>query len=195
MKLAILATLFSGSAAFVAPARQNARAPTTFLQGGQDISALTSEVTTIFDSEEIARTLPHRYPFLLVDKVVEYEENKRAVGIKSVTLNEPHFTGHFPDRPIMPGVLQVEALAQLAGIIGLKGAGAESGAIFFFAGADKIKWKKPVVPGDTLVMEVELLKNKRGIVKAKGEAYVDGELAISVGSMTFFLQKEEKKEE
>ena len=95
----------------------------------------------------------------------------------------------------MPGVLQVEALAQLAGIIGLKGAGAESGAIFFFAGADKIKWKKPVVPGDTLVMEVELLKNKRGIVKAKGEAYVDGELAISVGSMTFFLQKEEKKEE
>jgi len=130
-----------------------------------------------------------------VDKVVEYEENKRAVGIKSVTLNEPHFTGHFPDRPIMPGVLQVEALAQLAGIIGLKGAGAESGAIFFFAGADKIKWKKPVVPGDTLVMEVELLKNKRGIVKAKGEAYVDGELAISVGSMTFFLQKEEKKEE
>lgn len=190
MKLAILTTLFSGAAAFMAPSAQNAR-PSTFLKGGLEISALTSEVKTIFDSEEIARTLPHRYPFLLVDKVVEYEENKRAVGIKSVTFNEPHFTGHFPDRPIMPGVLQVEALAQLAGIIGLKGAGMDNGAIFFFAGADGVKWKKPVIPGDTLVMEVEVLKNRRGIVKATGKGYVDGELAISVESMTFFLQKEE----
>ena len=84
---------------------------------------------TIFDIEEIARILPHHYPFLLVDKVVEYSLKKKAVGIKSVTLNEPHFTGHFPDRPITPGVLQVEALVQLAGFVALKGAGADSGGI------------------------------------------------------------------
>jgi 3-hydroxyacyl-[acyl-carrier-protein] dehydratase len=190
MKLAILATLFSGAAAFMAPATNTARVSTTFLQGGQEISENAQFGEAIFDSEEISRTLPHRYPFLLVDKVVEYEENKRAVGLKCITANEPQFTGHFPDRPIMPGVLQVEALAQLAGIIGLKGAGADSGAIFFFAGADEVKWKKPVVPGDVLVMEVELLKNRRGIVKAKGAGYVDGKLAVSVGSMTFFLQKD-----
>ena len=87
---------------------------------------------------------------------------KRAVGVKSVTLNEPHFTGHFPNRPIMPGVLQVETLAQLAGIICLQMEGAKPGAVFFFAGADGVKWKKPVVLGDTLVMEVEMNKWNAG---------------------------------
>jgi 3-hydroxyacyl-[acyl-carrier-protein] dehydratase len=110
---------------------------------------------------------------------------QRAVGIKSVTLNEPHFTGHFPDRPIMPGVLQVEALAQLAGIVCLQMEGATPGAVFFFAGVDGVKWKKPVIPGDTLVMEVEILKwnAKFGIAKATGKAYVDGTLAIEVKEM------------
>jgi 3-hydroxyacyl-[acyl-carrier-protein] dehydratase len=126
----------------------------TATRSAADISALTSDVTTIFSSEDIAKILPHRYPFALVDKVVEYEAGKRAVGIKSVTLNEPQFTGHFPDRPIMPGVMQIEALAQLSGIICLQMEGAAPGAIFFFAGVDGVKWKKPVVPGDTLVMEV-----------------------------------------
>jgi len=159
--------------------------------GAQAISALTSGVKTIFSLEDIAKILPHRYPFLLVDKVVEYEEGKRAVGIKSVTLNEPHFTGHFPDRPIMPGVLQVEALAQLAGIVCLQMEGAEPGAVFFFAGVDGVKWKKPVVPGDTLVMEVEIKKwNKRfGIATAEGRAYVDGEVAVEVDEMKFALAK------
>jgi len=159
--------------------------------GPQVISALTQDVKTVFSSEDIAKILPHRYPFLLVDKVVEYEKGKRAVGIKSVTLNEPHFTGHFPDRPIMPGVLQVEALAQLAGIICLQMEGAEPGAVFFFAGVDGVKWKKPVVPGDTLVMEVEILKWKAkfGIAKASGRAYVDGKLAVEVTGMTFALAK------
>ena len=102
-----------------------------------------------------------------------------------MTTNEPHFNGHFPDRPIMPGVLQVEALAQLAGIVCLNMPGAEPGSIFFFAGADKIKWKRPVVPGDTLVMEVEIKmwRAKLGIAKATGKAYVDGELAVEVGGM------------
>jgi len=160
-------------------------------EGAEAISALTGEVNTIFSSEDIAKILPHRYPFLLVDKVVEYEAGKRAVGIKSVTLNEPHFTGHFPDRPIMPGVLQVEALAQLAGIICLQMEGAEPGAVFFFAGVQGVKWKRPVIPGDTLVMEVEIKmwRAKMGIAKATGRAYVDGQLAVEVEGMTFALAK------
>lgn len=200
MKLAILATLFSAATAFVAPSAHNFRTQTflreaaeeeSTFQGSKEISALTSGVKTIFTSEEISKILPHRYPFLLVDKVVEYEAGKRAVGIKCVTANEPQFTGHFPDRPILPGVLQVEALAQLAGIVCLQMEGAAPGAVFFFAGVDGVKWKRPVVPGDTLVMEVEITKWRAGmgIAKATGRAYVDGELAVEVGGMTFALAK------
>jgi 3-hydroxyacyl-[acyl-carrier-protein] dehydratase len=199
MKLVILA-LLSAATAFVAPSahtfraqsflREAAEEESTF-QGSKEISSLTSGVKTIFTSEEISKILPHRYPFLLVDKVVEYEAGKRAVGIKCVTANEPQFTGHFPDRPILPGVLQVEALAQLAGIVCLQMEGAAPGAVFFFAGVDGVKWKKPVVPGDTLVMEVEITKWRAGmgIAKATGRAYVDGELAVEVGGMTFALAK------
>jgi len=208
MKLTLFSFLcLTSVSAYLAPTtRTNVnRLPTTFLResedegkddddsyvGAMDISALTESVKTVFSSEDIAKILPHRYPFALVDKVVEYESGKRAVGIKSVTLNEPHFTGHFPDRPIMPGVLQVEALAQLAGIICLQMEGAEPGAVFFFAGVDGVKWKKPVVPGDTLVMEVEILKwrAKFGIAKASGRGYVDGKLAVEVTGMTFALAK------
>jgi 3-hydroxyacyl-[acyl-carrier-protein] dehydratase len=160
-------------------------------RGAAEISALTSSVKTIFSPEDINGILPHRYPFLLVDKVVEYEQGKRAVGIKSVTLNEPHFTGHFPDRPMMPGVLRVEALAQLAGIVCLQMEGVKPGAVFFFAGVDGVKWKKPVVPGDTLVMEVEIKKwiSRFGIAKAIGRAYVDGEMAVELDEMTFAIAK------
>ena len=135
--------------------------------------------------------LPHRYPFLLVDKVVAYTPGVSAVGVKSITLNEPQFTGHFPGRPILPGVLQVEALAQLAGVICLQMDGADPGSVFFFAGVDGVKWKRPVVPGDSLVMEVEIVKwNKRfGIAKAKGRAYVDGAMVVDVKEMTFALAK------
>jgi len=203
MKLAILTTLFSATTAFVVPSLQTSRS-TTFLReaveetevestfkGSQAISDLTSGLKTVFSSEEISKILPHRYPFLLVDKVVEYEAGKRAVGIKCVTANEPQFTGHFPDRPIMPGVLQVEALAQLAGIVCLQMEGAAPGAVFFFAGVDGVKWKRPVVPGDTLVMEVEITKWRAtmGIAKATGKAYVDGKLAVEVAGMTFALAK------
>eukprot|EP00984_Skeletonema_dohrnii_P010190 scaffold3967_cov126-Skeletonema_dohrnii-CCMP3373.AAC.8 len=174
-----------------AEAEAEVEPPPPLPRSAAEISALTSSVKTIFSLEDINGILPHRYPFLLVDKVVEYEQGKRAVGIKSVTLNEPHFTGHFPDRPIMPGVLQVEALAQLAGIVCLQMEGAEPGAVFFFAGVDGVKWKKPVVPGDSLVMEVEIKKwNKRfGIASATGRAYVDGELAVELDEMKFALAK------
>lgn len=159
--------------------------------GAEDISSLTASTNTVFSSEDIEKILPHRYPFLLVDKVIEYEEGKRAVGVKCITKNEPQFTGHFPSRPIMPGVLQVEALAQLAGIVCLQMEGADPGSVFFFAGVDNVKWKKPVVPGDVLVMEVKIKtwKAKFGIAKAEGRGYVDGQLAVDVGSMTFALAK------
>ncbi|KAL7565251.1 hypothetical protein ACA910_014548 [Epithemia clementina (nom. ined.)] len=172
-------------------AEEVAEAEAVAMKGAQALSALTSEISTIFPSEDVDSTIPHRYPFALVDKVIEYVPGKRAVGIKAVTKNEEFFQGHFPGRPIMPGVLQVEALAQLAGIVCLKMEGNDAGAIFFFAGVDGVKWKKPVVPGDSLVMEVEILKfNKKfGLVKATGKAYVDGQVAVEVGEMTFALAK------
>jgi 3-hydroxyacyl-[acyl-carrier-protein] dehydratase len=154
--------------------------------GAESISALTKGVKIVFTTEQIDAFLPHRYPFALVDKVVEYEAGKRAVGIKSVTKNEEFFTGHFPGRPIMPGVLQVEALAQLAGVVALETEGGEPGAVFFFAGADGIKWKQPVVPGDTLVMEVEIKSKNSGLVKATGKAHVDGKVVVEVKEMTLF---------
>ena len=206
MKLAVALLIFlNGAHAFVSPIPNGATTTTTRVHaeeeeeateeaamlGAQAISALTSSVSAIFPSEDVDNTIPHRYPFALVDKVVEYEAGKRAVGIKAVTKNEEFFNGHFPGRPIMPGVLQVEALAQLAGIVCLKMEGNDAGAIFFFAGVDGVKWKKPVVPGDSLVMEVEILKfNKKfGLVKATGKACVDGEVALEVGEMTFALAK------
>lgn len=159
--------------------------------GAKDISALTAQTKTVFTSEQIDEFLPHRYPFALVDKVIEYEAGKSAVGIKCVTKNEEFFQGHFPGRPIMPGVLQVEALAQLAGIVSLQMEGAAPGAVFFFAGADGVKWKKPVVPGDVLVMEVEITKwnAKYGLAKATGRSYVDGVMVVEVKEMTFALAK------
>ena len=155
--------------AFVGPHRS---APPRLQATAQEISAKTEGTETIFSLEEVQKILPHRYPFALVDKVIEYEAGKSAVGVKCVTFNQPQFTGHFPDRPIMPGVMQIEALAQLAGV-------------------DGVKWKRPVVPGDTLVMEVEITnwKAKFGIAKATGRAYVDGNLAVEVGQMTFALAK------
>lgn len=172
--------------AFVGPHRS---APPRLQATAQEISAKTEGTETIFSLEEVQKILPHRYPFALVDKVIEYEAGKSAVGVKCVTFNEPQFTGHFPDRPIMPGVMQIEALAQLAGVVCLQMEGAEPGAVFFFAGVDGVKWKRPVVPGDTLVMEVEITnwKAKFGIAKATGRAYVDGNLAVEVGQMTFAL--------
>lgn len=159
-------------------------------KGAELISAKTKDVQKIFDVEHIAKVLPHRYPFLLVDKVVEYEAGKRAVGVKTISMNEPQFTGHFPERPIMPGVLMVEAMAQLGGVVALQMEGLE-GKLFFFAGIDGVKFKRPVVPGDTLVMEMEMTKYlaKFGIAKFTGKAYVDGEVAVDVKEFTFAVQK------
>ena len=129
----------------------------------------------MFDVQEIMRLLPHRYPFLLVDRIVEWEPGKRIVGIKNVTINEPYFEGHFPGYPIMPGVLIVEALAQAGGFFALKEMGGEK-KIAFFAGIDNCKFRRPVVPGDRLRLEVSLIARKGPVWKMHGEAQVDGTL-------------------
>uniref|UniRef100_A0A6T1MGQ0 3-hydroxyacyl-[acyl-carrier-protein] dehydratase n=1 Tax=Alexandrium monilatum TaxID=311494 RepID=A0A6T1MGQ0_9DINO len=161
-------------------------------KGAESFSGLTESVPLVMDNVAVAKVLPHRYPFLLVDKVLEYEPGKRAVGVKNVTANEPQFTGHFPDRPIMPGVLMVEAMAQLGGIVCLQPPVSDGQGEFFFAGINGIKFRKPVVPGDTLVMEMELVKfrEKYGIAKMRGTAYVDGKVAVEVKEFTFALVKE-----
>lgn len=129
-----------------------------------------------FGHEQITRLLPHRYPFLLVDKIVELEPNKTATGIKMVTTNEWFFQGHFPKRPIMPGVLIVEAMAQVAGVLALRSLEREGVGALYFLGIDKARFRRPVVPGDQLVLRVEVLRGGSRIWKLKGEAFVEGHL-------------------
>lgn len=134
------------------------------------------------DIEEIKQTIPHRYPFLLVDKVLEVEEGKRVTAIKNVTINEPFFQGHFPDYPVMPGVLIVEAMAQV-GAIAILGKEENKGKIGFLAGIDKCRFKRQVKPGDQLKLEVEITRVKGPIGKGKGVATVDGEVACEAEIM------------
>lgn len=128
----------------------------------------------MIDVKEIQTLIPHRYPFLLVDRITELEPGKKIVGIKNVTVNEPFFQGHFPGNPIMPGVLIVEAMAQVSGVLGFKSG--ESGNAVFFLSIDKAKFRKPVVPGDQLRMEVEVLQHRMSIWKFSGKAYVEDDL-------------------
>lgn len=139
----------------------------------------------MLDSKQIQEIIPHRYPFLLVDKIIEIEYGKKAIGIKNVTVNEPFFQGHFPGNPIMPGVLIVEAMAQV-GAVSILGMEANKGKLAVFAGIDGVRFRRQVIPGDTLRMEVEMIAFKRGIGKAKGQAYVGEDLAAS-GELTFAI--------
>jgi len=131
------------------------------------------------DYQRITDLLPHRYPFLLVDRVTELETKQRIVGYKNVSSNEPFFQGHFPKHPIMPGVLILESLAQLAGLLGLDAIDQEKAenTVYYFAGVDTARFKKPVVPGDRLDMEARYVADKRGIWRFECEAKVDGKLA------------------
>jgi 3-hydroxyacyl-[acyl-carrier-protein] dehydratase len=130
------------------------------------------------------RHLPHRYPFLLVDRIIEFEANKRLRAIKNVTINEPFFNGHFQDYPVMPGVLIIEALAQAAGLLAIKSRGErKENELYFFIGIDKARFRRQVVPGDQLVLEAELLQIKRSIGKYAVIARVDGEVACEAEIM------------
>jgi 3-hydroxyacyl-[acyl-carrier-protein] dehydratase len=131
----------------------------------------------MIDIEKILDILPHRYPFLLVDRIVEVDPGKKIIGIKNVTFNEPFFQGHFPDKPIMPGVLIIEAMAQVGGILLLQEVPDRENKLVYFAGIDEARFRKPVVPGDQIRFEVEVLRRKSVTAKLRGRALVDGELA------------------
>ncbi|WP_372737994.1 3-hydroxyacyl-ACP dehydratase FabZ [Neptunomonas sp.] len=133
------------------------------------------------DVNEIREYLPHRYPFLLVDRVLELVPGESIVALKNVTVNEPYFNGHFPEHPVMPGVLIIEAMAQAAGILGFKTMNKtpQDGSIYYFVGSDKLRFKRPVVPGDQLKLEATILSEKRGIWKFAVKASVDGAIVSS----------------
>lgn len=133
------------------------------------------------DVNDITKYLPHRYPFLLVDRVTELQLGERVVAYKNISVNEPFFQGHFPGNPVMPGVLIVEAMAQAAGILGFRTMDKtpEEGSIYLFCGADNVRFKRQVIPGDRLQLEAKYISDKRGIWKFECRATVDGELAAS----------------
>ena len=137
------------------------------------------------DIYEILEHLPHRYPFLLIDRVTECTVGERLVGYKNVTFNEPHFQGHFPHREVMPGVLILEALAQATGILAFRTLGKvpDEGSLYYLVGIDKARFKKPVIPGDQLKLEVDVIKTKRGVWKFDGVASVDGKVVCTAELM------------
>jgi 3-hydroxyacyl-[acyl-carrier-protein] dehydratase len=150
---------------------------------------------TLLDIPAIMKVLPHRYPFLLVDRVVELDPGKSLTAIKNVTYNEPFFPGHFPHVPTMPGVLILEALAQAAGILAVlrENKRAEDGLLLYFAGIDEARFRRPVIPGDTLALKVELLAHKRDMWKFSGRAFVGTDLAAEATLLCVLREPGKKK--
>jgi 3-hydroxyacyl-[acyl-carrier-protein] dehydratase len=144
----------------------------------------------MIDIDEIRRLLPHRYPFLLVDRIVELELSKRIVGIKNVTFNEPFFTGHFPEKPIMPGVLILEAMAQTGGVLAFKSFPNMEGSVFF-TGIDDARFRKPVIPGDQLKLVVEVVRHRREIWVFNGKALVDDDVVAEARIMAMLKMNKE----
>jgi 3-hydroxyacyl-[acyl-carrier-protein] dehydratase len=143
------------------------------------------------DINAIMKILPHRFPFLLVDRIVELEHGKRCVGIKNVTINEPFFPGHFPGHPVMPGVLILEAMAQVAGIMAYLASDDETKKkVSYFMGIDNAKFRKPVTPGDQLMIEIATTFNRRGIWGVDGKAFVDGKLVTEASLKATFAPAE-----
>lgn len=147
-------------------------------------------MTTEHDFAEILNYLPHRYPFLLVDRVLELINDEKIVALKNVSFNEPFFQGHFPNMPIMPGVLIVEAMGQTGGIlVSASLPPAEKGRVFYFMGLDKVRFRKPVVPGDQLILELNVLKKRRKVIKMAGTASVNQAIVAEAELMATFGEK------
>ena len=141
--------------------------------------------------KEIQEILPHRYPFLLVDRILEIELGKRVVGIKNVTINEPFFPGHFPGHPIMPGVLIVEAMAQVGAVLLMRSLDARAEKkVIYFTGIDRARFRRPVVPGDQLRFEVEILQLRRHMCRMKGAAYVEGKLVMDSAMSSMVVDRD-----
>lgn len=144
----------------------------------------------LLDINAILKMMPHRYPFLMIDRVLDMDGNKKIVAIKNVTINEPYFVGHFPGKPVMPGVMIIEAMAQAGGLLLLNSIETADSKLAFFMGIDEVKFRKPVVPGDQLRMEVEMLNFKRSLIKFAGKAFVDGKL-VAEGTFTAVVVDED----
>ena len=142
------------------------------------------------DVARLLKLLPHRYPFLMVDRMFDMDGDESATGLKNVTFNEPFFQGHFPGNPIMPGVLQVEAMGQLGGILLLNTIDNPKSIWVYFVAIDNVRFKKPVIPGDTLILELEMTALRRSICKMSGKAYVDGQLVSSADLIASVVPKD-----
>ncbi len=141
-------------------------------------------VSVMIDVREIMQIMPHRYPFLLVDRIESLKEGEEIVGIKNVTINEPFFAGHFPGNPIMPGVLIIEAMAQVGGVLAFHSSPKEwAGSLVYFMGIDKVRFRKPVVPGDQLRLKLTTIRQKQRVFKMRGEAYVEDTLVAEAELM------------
>jgi UDP-3-O-[3-hydroxymyristoyl] N-acetylglucosamine deacetylase/3-hydroxyacyl-[acyl-carrier-protein] dehydratase len=146
-------------------------------------------VQGIVDINRIMQHLPHRYPMLLVDRIIEYETEKRIVGIKNVTINEPFFQGHYPGHPVMPGVLIIEAMAQVGGLLMMGSIPDVEEKIVYFMSLDNVKWRRPITPGDQIRFEVEVLSMRRHVCKMRGEGFVDGKLAVEAEMMARIVDR------
>lgn len=144
---------------------------------------------TLIDITGILESLPHRYPFLLVDRIIEFQPRQRLVAIKNVTINEPFFQGHFPDAPVMPGVLILEAMAQAAGLLMYYEIQDHQTKLMFITGADHVRWRQPVFPGDTLRLELTVLRMKSRYLKLRGQAFVDGRLVAEAEITSLLVDK------
>ena len=147
----------------------------------------TQQWAGVLDIQDVMKLLPQRYPFLMVDRIISFDDSGKCTGVKAVTINEPYFQGHFPGHPVMPGVLQVEAMAQVASIGYLRQQGHDSARVGYFMSADAVKFRKPVFPGDTLFIEVQVTKSKRSIAKAKCRCLVNGDVVSEAELMFGFL--------
>jgi len=140
-----------------------------------------------FDIQEIMKLLPHRYPFIMIDRILELTPGEKIVALKNVTINEPFFQGHFPRNPIMPGVLIIEAMGQAGAVLAAKSLDQEpQGTLIYFMGMDKVKFRKPVIPGDQLIFEMQFLKKRRNVFKMSGTAYVDKKVVAQAELMATF---------